>query len=136
MKKWLVYLLGVLTGLVLAFVLVLVLPSEQEDNNTEEQRNKDMTMFNEPGDIIEENSVQVFQVLSKDAALVTGEVDPAYDLYGDKVYLLTNDEGKYYYDDQIVKLPEGKVFKQIGIYRYPTKNEMIKTVPIITIMNK
>lgn len=50
--------------------------------------------------------------------------------------LIVNRERKYYYDDEIVKVPKGKVVRQVGIYQYPTQNDMMKTVPIIMIMDK
>jgi hypothetical protein len=49
--------------------------------------------------------------------------------------LLVNDEGKYYFDDDIVEIPKGKVARQIGIYRYMTKDNMKKTVRMIKIMD-
>ena len=52
-----------------------------------------------------------------------------------KVMLLYNPE-ELYYDDQIITLPKGKVFKEIGRYQYETQNEFIKTVPIIHMFDK
>jgi hypothetical protein len=43
---------------------------------------------------------------------------------------------KYYYDDEKIETPKGKVVRQIGIYQYPTKNDFVKTVPIIEIMDE
>ena len=52
------------------------------------------------------------------------------------VYLLINEEGRYYYDDEEIIVPKGKVVKQVGIYQYQTKAELEKTVPIIQILDK
>ena len=52
----------------------------------------------------------------------------------DKVYLLVNDEGKYYYDNELVKVPKGYQARQMGVYRYPTKSKDIRTVPVIQII--
>lgn len=57
-------------------------------------------------------------------------------MYLGPICLIVNDEGKYYYDDQIIEIPEGKVARQVGIYQYPTRNEDVKTVPIIEILDK
>ena len=46
------------------------------------------------------------------------------------------DEGKSYYDDQVIKVPEGKCAKQIGTFKYSTKAGFDKTVPIVSILNK
>ena len=37
---------------------------------------------------------------------------------------------------RIVKVPEDKVARQVGVYQYETKAEMDKTVPIVRIMDK
>ena len=44
--------------------------------------------------------------------------------------------GKSYYDDQIIKIPSGKCVKQIGVYKYQTKDGFEKTVPIVDIRKK
>ncbi len=142
MKKWVVYLLGVLTGVVLTFLVIFLVGSSKTDKTApaeapvEEQveTNNNVTFFDEPGDVVNEKSYKVIQVVSNDAALVMAQTYG--DLYTGTVYLVTNNEGKYYYDDQIIKPSQGKVFKQIGIYRYPTRNDIMKTVPIIMMMNK
>ncbi|MBO5630072.1 MAG: hypothetical protein J5965_13485, partial [Aeriscardovia sp.] len=64
-----------------------------------------------------------------------GATHEEYDIYSGAVYLMTNEEGKYYYDDEVVRVPDGKVVRQVGIYQYQTKAEFEKTVPIIQIMD-
>ena len=140
MKKWVVYLLGVLTGIILMFALAFILNAihSSETNNTElveAEEENGVTMFKEPGDIIEDRNFEVFQVIAKNAALVRGKSDGSKYYLG-TVYLLMNEEEKYYYDDEIIKVPKDKVVRQMGIYQYPTKNDIIKTVQIICIMDK
>ena len=54
--------------------------------------------------------------------------------YSDRILvLLINYDDKSYYDDQKIKIPSGKCARQIGTYRYTTKNEMVKTVPAVVI---
>jgi hypothetical protein len=135
MKKWVVYLLGILTGVILSVALSFVLAITGDDvYDSEELSNNDRIIFEKPGDIIDIQEFKVFQVVEKNAALVTENTD--YDSNFGSIYMLNNDDGKYYYDDEIIKIPEGKVVRQLGIYRYPTQNKMIKTVPIIAIMEK
>lgn len=149
MKKGLFFVSGLVTGVVIAFLAVFVL-SIYFGKNTEQVADKKselgletvadneddgVVIFDEPGDIIEEKSFEVFQVVESNAALVRGKSSYS-DLYIGTVYLLVNNKGKYYYDDEIVKVPHGKDVRQIGIYQYLTKNEIKKTVPIIAIMNK
>ena len=52
------------------------------------------------------------------------------------VVLLTNDSGEYYYDDQMIKTPNGKAMKQVGVYKYETRGGIAKTVPIVKLMDK
>lgn len=117
MKKILVFIGGILTGVLLTLLFIFVI-----------NRNHDQTTwFEKPGDIIEVYSFNVFQVLDKNAALV-------HDY--NSIYLLTNDDGKYYYDNEFVKVDSDKVVRQVGVYRYETNEKMVKTVPIIKIMRK
>ena len=141
MKKWVVFLGGFLAGIVTTFILLFIFAAVQNrstDSIVEEAKsdNNNITMFDEPGDIVEDNVFEVFQVIAEDAALVNAQSDAEFDLFMGKVYLLVNKDGKYYYDEERIKASNGKVFRQVGIYRYPTRNESIKTVPIIMMMDK
>jgi len=89
-------------------------------------------MFKEPTDVISDKSFKVLQVVRNNAALVHGP--GKYGDYYGTLYLIINDEGEYYYDDEIIKVPKGKVVRQIGVYKYTTKSETTKTVPLIKIM--
>jgi hypothetical protein len=138
MKGWGLFFAGVFTGIiVMGFIDILKMSSNKETNDTEIVSKEDdgITLFEEPGDIVEVKSFKVFQVLAKDAALVQGETKYS-GVYSGIVYLLMNKEGKLYYDDEIVNVPKGSIVRQMGIYQYPTKDDMIKTVPIIRIMEK
>ena len=128
MKQFLIFFLGVIVGIVLAFVFAFYISS----NNSNDDDN--IIRFDNPTEIINEQSFQVFQVVGDNMALVNGQSSPNF--YFGTVYLLVNKEGKYYYDEEIIKVPKGKVVKQVGIYRYVTKSDIQKTVPIVQIMNK
>ncbi len=132
MKKWLIFGGGVLTGIVLTFVFAFIFSASRSGING------GTTWFEKPGDVIEVKAFKVFQVLGKDAALVNGQSheDLDLDIFTGAVYLLTNEDGKYYYDDEVIRVPEGKVARQVGIYQYQTNSNFGKTVPIIQIMNK
>ena len=140
MKKWVVFLGGFLAGIVTTFILLFIFAAVQNKSTDsigeEAKSDNNIKMFDEPGDIVEDNNFKVFQVIAEDAALVRSQQDKYDDIYLGKVYLVVNNDGKYYYDDEILKVKEGKVFRQVGIYRYPTKNEDIKTVPIIMLLDK
>ena len=132
MKKWLFFGGGVLTGIVLTFVFAFIFSASRSGNDD------GTTWFEKPGDVIEVKAFKVFQVLGEDAALVNGQTHENLDLeiFTGAVYLLTNKDGKYYYDDEVVRVPDGKVARQVGIYQYQTRSNFGKTVPVIQIMNK
>jgi hypothetical protein len=147
MKKWMIFVAGIVFGFVLSFIIDKLVnnedsepqPKEKVESNAEKEqepepeRIKGLHLLDEPGEIIKEESVKVFQVLAEDAALANGKNEYG-DYYG-TIYLIVNNEGKYYYDDEMVKVPTGKVFRQIGVYQYPTRQDIVKTVPVIMIMD-
>lgn len=154
MKKWVVYLLGILTGVVLTIAALVVISlitnaidkksettTTPEVTKVEEKKSDDnITMFDQPGEVLEEKAFEVFQVLAEDAALVSGQTPEArragLNIYTGTTCLITNREGQLYYDDQKIKATAGKVFRQVGIFRYEAKNGDFKTIPIIMLMDK
>jgi len=132
-KNWIYFIGGVVVGIILTIVTLffiganIIQEQEEEDQKT--------TMFEEPGDVIDVKSFKVFQVVEEGKALVHGESESSSGLYIGAVYMLTNDEGKLYYDDEILKVSKGKEARQIGIFEYKA-NLGQKTVPIVRIMDK
>lgn len=136
MKKIWVYLLGVLTGVIVTvMVLVIIAVAMNANNDPGTKMTNGMSFFEAPGDIVEPSSVKVFQALGAGAALAHCKGKEKYDWYGDPIVLLYNEESIPYYDDQIINSPNGKCFRQVGIYRY-SSNLGEKTVPIVMIMDK
>lgn len=79
------------------------------------------------------------QVVGNDCALAHEvEWDSFLQRYKTKdlLVLIMNDNGEYYYDEQIIKVPKGKCMRQVGIYKYQAKSGIEKTVPIVMLMNK
>lgn len=139
MKKFLIFIAGLICGVVLTIaVLAIVGQSQLNGNSVVNSNYKGAKFFDEPGKTINEPSLQVFQVIADDAALVRGKErnDLVTDLYLGQIYLLVNNNGHYYYDDEIIRVSNDYVIKQVGIYQYMTAREMTKTVPIIAIFDK
>lgn len=137
MKKIWVYLLGVLTGIVVTIIVLLIIAAVMNAKNDPGTRmTNGMTFFEEPGDMVETSSVKVFQSLGDGTALAECKGDGYSTIYMGPNVLLYNEDGTPYYDEQIVNAPNGKCFRQVGIYRYPTKSGMDKTVPIVMIMDR
>ena len=158
MNKWLYFISGLALGLFLTVTIQFFFRSSsavpqvhqnadslisQVDEVEDEVKHEPdgVTFFEEPGDIINEKSIKVFQVVAEDAALANGDTEliggtSLKGMYAGPVYAIVSMQKNAYYDDQIIKLPNGKVFRQIGVYKYPTQKGKIKTVPIIAIMDK
>jgi len=138
MKKWLIYLAGIVTGVIITLLFAYIFASKYSSDDTNLSEDDEFTYFDKPGEKLENDAFKVFQVIDDDAALVMGKNKEIGDIeiFKEPVFLLINDDNKYYYDDEIVRVPEGKVARQIGIHRYETKSNIEKTVPIIQIMDK
>ena len=105
MKKWLIFGGGVLTGIVLTFVFSFIFSASRSGGSD------GTTWFEKPGDVIDVEAFEVFQVLGEDAALVHGKSREysSREVFRETVYLLINEDGKYYYDDEVVRVPDGKL---------------------------
>jgi hypothetical protein len=113
-------------------------------SGTSEEENEDLVIFNEPGNVIETKAFEVFQVLEKGYALAKGLSNAKYGWYNGPVYLL-KDNSHYFVDDEIVKAPKGKIFRQVGVYSYTTQGGKVfgteippenKTVAVIELFDK
>lgn len=125
MKKWVIFVLGFIAGAVfLFFVLLIIGKSSSNDNG--------MTYFEKPGKCISTKDFEVMQVVGEGYALAREKKG----YLGGVLVLVTNEKGELYYDDQVIEVPDGKCMRQIGVYEYQTRMEMIKTVPIVQIMDK
>lgn len=115
---------GVLTGVVLTFVVLFVIGlvnQNSADNDPVQYLDKPVSYENKT-----ETSFKVLQVLGN-AALATEASDEIGDdvmYYGNTVVIL----GENYYSDQIVKV---KNPQRVGTYSYTNKGGMPMTVPVI-----
>ena len=125
MKKGCIFAIGVITGFFL-FCLLFGGYFYFQENNSE----NGATYFDKPEDIEVAKSFKVIRVTDKSEAFVYSDLKNANVFFGTE-YLITNDEGKYYYDDEIIKVPEDKVVKQFGVYKGYSK-----TYPIIKIVDR
>ena len=137
MKPWLNYLLGVISGVAITLAVISIVDKNETDNDDVK-----FIKFDEPGDCLSTNSFKVIQVIDDHCALAL-ELSPssAFETFlgtltGENItVLLTNDEGKYYYDDQEIKVPTGKCMRQVGIFRYTTEENTPKAIPIAKVMD-
>ncbi len=127
-KFILTYVAGIVTGIVLLFVVSFLMVKSQITTAS----NDNIVMFEKPRSIIPGKIFEVLQVLPDGSALATvGDFESGN--YGTTVLFL-GDESTSYYDSQKINVPSGKVAKQIGTYSYMARSEMYKTVPVVEIM--
>ena len=140
-KSILIFVAGIITGFILTILLALILRPRNTDEN--------LQLFEKPAQEIKANSFRVMQVLPDGSALAMVEnfssmlnnslsstADNSVENGTIVLFLNNNDSNTNYYDEQIITRPSGKHFRQIAIYRYITKQEMMKTVPVIALFDK
>ena len=133
MKKFLIFISGFVAGIIAAFLVVFVFFVSNKPNDGL----LGLKMFSEKGECITSaDEIEVFQVIKSNMALAE---TVKYGEYGTKQYsdgivvLLIDYDGKTFYDEQKIKIPTNKCARQVGTYQYPTKNDFVKTVPVVVI---
>ena len=117
MKKSVVFILGFISGAVVLFAVLLLIAKGMENNPTKIQG---LTLFEQPGEVLKSPSYEVLQVVDGGNALANAE--SGYGLHMGMVVLFLADENSNYYDDQIIKVPQGRCVRQVGTYQYPTSS--------------
>lgn len=123
MKKWLIYVLGVITGIVLTFAFAFCV------NLSNNSGIIGLEMFEEPGEDMDYTQFEVFQVLDSGCALANA--DGTFD---ETVFIIPNDKQQFY-DNQKIVLRNDQCAQRVGTYRYSTKMGIEKTVPAIKIID-
>lgn len=133
-QNWIYFGIGIIVGVILTFAVAFVISRSNSDGNMP----SGVTLFEQPGEFLPDRSVKVLQAVDDHAALVNAKDDPYDDdtFYFGALYLLVNDEGRYYSDEDIIKAPQGKAFRKIGIYKYMSQGAGAKTVSVIRIEDK
>lgn len=134
MNKTGVYICGVVTGVIVTIVGLVSYASCQG------RTSKDLVYFDKPAEPVKERAFKVIQVLEPGVALVNGDDDPDDNpedkTYFGPTYMLVNDDGKYYSDEEIITVGVGEEARKVGVYNYETRGGFEKTVSIIKIMRK
>ena len=96
------------------------------------KNNSGKTLFDKPGDCVSRKNFEVQKVLeSGDAiALEIRETISGHVFTSDLEVLILAQEGSNFYNNQIVKTPQGKCARQIGNYKYQNYGTT-KVIPII-----
>lgn len=132
MKKYVVFILGFISGAAVLFlVLMLIASVKMSSNHTTSIPG--LTLFEQAGDVMTSPSYEVLQVVSGGNALANAS--SGHGTHFGMVVLFLVDEGVHYYDEQIIEVPQGKFVRQVGTYQYPTKAGY-KTVPAVRIYDR
>lgn len=91
-----------------------------------------VVMFEKPQQEINVHSFEIMQVLPDGSALATVEDISNIGM----IVLFLADKEISYYDNQKIDVPSDKRVMQVGTYKYISRSEMEKTVPIVEIMDK
>lgn len=146
MKKFLIFTGGFIAG---AFATLAFSYSMFQENEPIDQGLPGLSIFSEKGDCItptkkhKHAEIEILQVIDSDKALgsikyysvvnlIGGESYRRYDYDDGVTVLLTNDEGKSYYDNQKFDVSK-KCVRQIGTFQYTNRIESEKTVPLVII---
>lgn len=117
------------SGILLLFLISLFAANQSSNDG--------LTLFEEEGECVSTNSFQVIQVLDSGAALaIEIEKDYLVSTATGITALFLNEGNSSYYDEQVIEVPHGKCVKQIGIFKYNTRMNIEKTVPVVAIREK
>lgn len=130
MRKGLVFVFGIVTGIVVTFVFFLILGLAV---NKSSHSMDGVDYFENVGQVMPVQKYKVMQVLPNGNALATELSNEEHDWYHGSVVLIIASDDSHYYDDQVVKKSSGKKFMQVGTYRYETKQGFVKTVPAVVL---
>lgn len=102
-------------------------------NNIAAEHNSGKTLFAVPGDCISQKNFEIQEVLeSGDAiALEIREIISGHIFTSELKVLILAQEGKSFYNNQIVKVSQGKYARHIGNYKYQQYGKT-EVIPIVT----
>ena len=128
MNRWLIFIGGVLVGVVITLLVLLII-------GLSDQRKEHITLFDKPGVAVADREFIVNQIVNDTAVFVNAIRNELGTPHIGDTYLLVNN-GKCLNDNQTIVVQEGQIARQIGTYRYVEIDDVIETVPIIKIMNR
>lgn len=140
MRKFIIFISGFVGGILVTLSVIYLIGLSNRPNDGL----PGLTVFDEKGECItSKGKIEIFQVLAPNVALArtvhmdltnVESYEQMLEWKNNIVVLLTNYEGKSYYDNQIIEIPTNKCARQIGTYQYTTKQDNFeKTVPVVVI---
>lgn len=135
MSKIVSYILGIVTGVIISAGVLFVYSKTLHHTTETEQESDGISMFEGRGQAMSESSFKIFQTIDDKHALASGITDENYGWYMGITVMILGDENDHFYDDQIIKRSSGKKFYQVGTYKYTTRTQECKTVPIVALLS-
>lgn len=128
MKKLLIFIAGILIGIVLTVAFATIITNIHSTESI-----PGLELFEEKGECVSTKDFQIFQSLGNVglASEKSGTLYSGLTVYNGLTVLFMNTINKPFYDEQIIAISKGKCAKQVGIYKYETKNNDWKTVPVV-----
>lgn len=150
MKKGLVFFLGMVVGALVTVAIMSYVGNFSNSGTTsgapavKQNRFPGVTLFDEPGEVMNLRSFKVKQVLANGAVHMDGinKSKPGdFDFIAGTRVLFLPEDGVLYYDDQVITLPSTKCVRIIGTYRYETQgflddDKYVKTIPVLKVFDK
>ena len=123
LKFILTFIGGFVAGIVFVYLVGVAMSKSQ---------NEDTVFFEQPRQVISISEFKVIQVQSDGSALaIADDIE-----HIGTVVAFPKRDGSSFYDNQKIVIPNGKCVRQIGIFKYMTRQEIEKTVPIVQVFSK
>lgn len=128
MKKGLVFILGLITGVILTMITLFVISKEYS-----KETGPAFNMSEQQIPFITATKFKIFQVADNGALANCEENISTISSFTGPVVFIPSDGDNQFYDDQIIEVPKNKKVMQVGTFRYLTRLGE-KVVPVIKFM--
>lgn len=123
MRKWLIFVFGIITGIILTFAFALCYSGFNKSGIV------GLELFDTPDECMEYSEIEIFQVIESGCALANAD-----DSFNAIVFLIPN-ERQQFYDGQKIILKNDQCVQRVGTYKYTTKSGSDKTIPAVRIID-
>lgn len=120
------FVLGMITGAILLLFVAMVISRGSSNNDG-------LVLLDKPGDYVSTNPFKVFPVLDSGDALAT---EGNGSLYLGITVLFYSSGNQSFYDDQIIEVASDECVRQVGTFKYITRKDSEKTVPVVRIFKR
>ena len=127
MKKWLVYVLGIVTGFVLSIIPAITISFFINKSN--DLGIEGLQMFDEPGENMDYSTFKIINVLESGCALAIADDNI------ETVALIFPNKGQHFYNNQKIDLLDNQCAQRVGTFKYTTNWGFENSVPAVKIIS-